>query len=223
MNGGVSFPAAPAAAALRCGGLLSLSLCDFPGRVAAVVFTRGCNFRCPFCHNGHLLAAAPAAGDPSCEEVLARLAARAPQLQGVVVSGGEPTIQAGLPSFLRAVRSLGLAVKLDTNGSRPEVLAELLAAGLLDFVAMDVKAPWERYGELAGVACDVAALRRSVALIAACGRPHLFRTTRVTPLLSPADCRAIEAQIPAGSPHVWQRFRAENSLDSRLRPAGKPA
>ena len=202
---------------VRIGGFLPLSLCDYPGRVAAVVFTRGCNFRCPFCHNGHLLAET-ASDDLTDDDVLARLAALAARLQGVVVTGGEPTLHPGLAGFLGRIRGLRLAIKLDTNGSRPDVLEALLAARLLDYVAMDLKAPWPRYPELAGTACDVAALQRSVALIAGSGLPHQFRTTRVTPLLSDADCDAIARQVPDGSPHVFQAFRPEQALDPRLRP-----
>lgn len=202
---------------VRIGGFLPLSLCDYPGRVAAVVFTRGCNFRCPFCHNGHLLDGEGAPDDPPADDVLARLASLAARLQGVVVTGGEPTLQPELADFLRRVRDLRLAIKLDTNGSRPDVLATLLAARLLDFVAMDIKAPWPRYPELAGTACDVAAIQRSLALIAGSGLPHQFRTTRATPLLSEADCATIARQVPVGSPHVFQAFRPEQALDPRLR------
>ena len=202
---------------MRIGGFLPLSLCDYPGRVAAVVFTRGCNFRCPFCHNGHLLDGEGAPDDPPADDVLARLASLAARLQGVVITGGEPTLQPELADFLRRIRDLRLAIKLDTNGSRPEVLEALFAARLLDFVAMDLKAPWPRYPELAGTPCDVGALRRSVALIAGSGLPHQFRTTRVPPLLSDADCAAIARQVPPGSPHVFQAFQPGHALDPSLR------
>ena len=204
---------------MRIGGFLPLSLCDYPGRVAAVVFTRGCNFRCPFCHNGHLLDAADAPDDPAADDVLARLAEFAARLQGVVVSGGEPTLQPGLADFLRRIRALRLAIKLDTNGSRPDVLAALLAERLVDFIAMDIKAPWEKYPVLAGAPCDVPALQRSVALIAGSGVPHQFRTTRVMPLLTDADCAAIARQVPAGSPHVFQAFQPGHALEPSLRNA----
>ena len=202
---------------MQIGGFLPLSLCDYPGHVAAVVFTRGCNFRCPFCHNGHLLDGEGAPEDPAADGVLARLASLAARLQGVVVTGGEPTLQPELADFLRRVRDLRLAIKLDTNGSRPEVLEALFAARLLDFVAMDLKAPWPRYPELAGTPCDVGALRRSVALIAGSGLPHQFRTTRVPPLLSDADCAVIARQVPPGSPHVFQAFQPGHALDPSLR------
>jgi pyruvate formate lyase activating enzyme len=205
---------------MKLAGFVPLSLCDYPGRVAAVVFTQGCNFRCPWCHNGHLLPldAVPAAL-VSEERVLGVLAERRARLGGVVVSGGEPTLQAALPRFLRRVKALGLDVKLDTNGGHPEVLRQLLADRLLDYVAMDVKAPWDKYAALTGTACDVAAVQASLALIAAAGVPHAFRTTRVDPLLSERDYETIRTQIPPASSHAWQAFRPAYSHDPALRTA----
>jgi len=204
---------------MNLAGFVPLSLCDYPGRVAAVVFTQGCNYRCPWCHNGHLL---PLTADPlkrvSEESVLAVLEERRNRLGGVVVSGGEPTLQVALPRFLRRLKALGLDVKLDTNGSHPAVLRQLLADRLLDYVAMDVKAPWDRYAALTGMACcDVAAVQASMALIAASGVPHAFRTTRVDPLLSEREYVDIRTQIPLGSKHTWQPFRAAYSHDPSLR------
>lgn len=203
---------------MNLAGFVPLSLCDFPGRVAAVVFTQGCNFRCPFCHNGHLLSFDP---DPATRldenQVLGRLAERRGRLGGVVVSGGEPTLQRDLPLFLRRLKALGLAVKLDTNGSRPDVLRALLSEGLLDYIAMDIKAPWAKYAVLAGVTCDVDAIRASLELIASSEVPHQFRTTRVDPLLTAPDYRDLLLQIPHASPHVWQPFRALFSHDPALR------
>lgn len=205
---------------MNLAGFVPLSLCDYPGHVAAVVFTQGCNFRCPFCHNGHLLSST---SDPATrideDQVLAVLAERKSRLGGVVVSGGEPTAQTDLPHFLRRLKALGLAVKLDTNGSQPAMLRALLAEHLLDYIAMDMKAPWGKYATLAGLACDVDAVQASVELIAASGVPHLFRTTRVDPLLTAPDYLELQTQIPKASPHVWQPFRAAFSHDPSLRPA----
>ncbi len=204
---------------MRIGGFVPLSLCDFPGKVAAVVFTQGCNFRCPICHNGHLLER-HADGVQEEEAVLARIRDRRLHLEGVVVTGGEPTVQGDLPQFLWRLRAFGLAVKLDTNGSQPDVLQALLAERLVDYIAMDVKAPWDLYDRLAGQPCDTWLLQRSMRLIAQSGVPHEFRTTRADTLLSDADCSRIMGQIPPGSPHKWQRFRPEYSLDTALRAAG---
>lgn len=112
-----------------------------------------------------------------------------------------------MSDFLGRCKAAGLAVKLDTNGSRPEVLRTCFDRGLVDFVAMDVKAPWSQYATLAGINVDVESVQTSMRLIAASGLPHQFRTTRVNPLLSESDFTEISAQIPVGSPHVWQTFR----------------
>lgn len=202
---------------MRIGGFVPVSLCDFPCRVAAVVFTQGCNFRCPFCHNGHLIEQQDF-GLLDEEAVLAQIRERRNRLGGVVVTGGEPTLQGDLPQFLYRLQALGLAVKLDTNGSQPDMLQALFADRLVSYVAMDIKAPWDRYDRLTGQACDTILLRRSMRLIAASGLPHEFRTTRVEALLSAEDCSKIARQIPAGSSHKWQHFRSEHSLDKSLRP-----
>ena len=132
-------------------GLQKMTLLDFPGKVACTVFLQGCNFRCPFCHNSGLLGAA---GEPFLDEeaLLSFLKSRKGLLDGVCVTGGEPTLQPGLPGLLAQIRAMGFAVKLDTNGSRPDILRSLAEAGLLDYVAMDVKNSPSRYAETAGMA-----------------------------------------------------------------------
>jgi pyruvate formate lyase activating enzyme len=205
---------------VNLGGLVPFTLTDYPGRVAAVVFTQGCNFRCPFCHNGRLLSLAVAAdGHWSEREVLRFLQTRASQLDGVVVSGGEPTLQPDLPRFLNRVKALGYAVKLDTNGSRPDVLRHLLCEHLVDFVAMDVKAPWDHYARLAGVPVDTAALRASVQLLAQSGIAHEFRTTVVPPLLTAADLAEIANALPADSMYRRQPFRSAQAMAAWLHSA----
>lgn len=209
---------------MNLAGFVPLSLCDYPGRVAAVVFTQGCNFRCPWCHNGHLLPMTPDSMTRVDEaRVMTVLAERRTRLGGVVVTGGEPTLQTDLARFLKRLKTLGLDVKLDTNGSRPDVLRRLVDEHLVDYIAMDMKAPWNKYATLTGVACDVAALQASLQLIAASGIPHAFRTTRVDPLLSDQDYQRLADQIPEGSPHTWQPFRPAYSHDPALRGASDVA
>ncbi len=190
---------------MRIGGFVPCSVSDFPGRLAAVVFTQGCNWRCPWCHNPALVYPERFTLPLPVFEVLARLAARRGKLDGVVVSGGEPTLQPGLGAFLAEVRKLGFATKLDTNGSRPAVVRALLAFGLLDFVAMDLKAPWSRYAEAAGTEVSTAALVETIALLRSSGIAHQLRTTR-WPGLTADDERLISA-LAAGSPHAWQEYR----------------
>ena len=140
----------------RCGdfmrivGLQKMTLLDYPGRVACTVFLGGCNFRCPFCHNGGLLdGAAPEV--MSAEELLAFLKSRTGLLDGVCITGGEPTLSPQLPRLLEEIKALGFAVKLDTNGSRPQVLKQLVEAGLVNYVAMDVKNSPQCYAATTGL------------------------------------------------------------------------
>ncbi|NLB60370.1 MAG: anaerobic ribonucleoside-triphosphate reductase activating protein [Lentisphaerae bacterium] len=195
---------------MKLAGFVPLSLCDYPGHIAAVVFTQGCNFRCPWCHNRHLLAAASstvAAVDQA--EVLQVLHERRQRVNSLVISGGEPTLQEGLEGFVARIKAMRIKVKLDTNGSRPAILQRLLTADLLDFVALDIKAPWQLYGRLIGLpAWDPTPVKESLALLSAFQVPHLLRTTRVPDLLSAAECKQIKQQLPPGSVHVWQEYRA---------------
>ena len=203
---------------MRIGGLLPVSLSDFPGRVAAVVFTQGCNFSCPFCHNGELIPMHPPAHTQMSEDDLfVTLSERATRLDGVMVTGGEPTLQPDLSGFLTRVRALGLETGIETNGSRPDVLAELISGRLLDFIAMDIKAPLETYPRLCGVDFPTEPICESIALIAESGIEHQFRTTHVPALLSETDLDAIRLLVPTGSPHVIQPFIPEHALDPKLR------
>lgn len=199
---------------MKIGGFQPFTMTDYPGHLAAVVFTQGCNFRCPFCHNASLLGGTVDYDKllPE-EEVLRFLRQRRKRLDGLVVTGGEPTLQAALPEFLARVKHLGYKVKLDTNGSRPRVLARLVEAKLVDYIAMDVKAPFDRYPLLAGTPVAVGDLEESIAVIAWSRLPHEFRTTYVPGLLTPAHLAAIEAMLPSGSCHRVQRFVPENALD----------
>ena len=206
---------------MRIGGLNTFSLSDFPGRIAAVVFAQGCNFRCPYCHNASLL---PCHVPPNlliCEdEALGFLRVRRGRLDAVVVSGGEPCIQPDLPTFLGQIKAMGFPVKLDTNGSRPEFLRELLKKNLVDYIAMDIKAPLHILDHLSGVRAPIRQIKESIELISRSGVEHEFRTTVVEPLLSPMDIRSIQKLVPAGSAHRLQKFCPEHAFDPALRRPG---
>jgi pyruvate formate lyase activating enzyme len=205
--------------AVALGGFQPFSLSDFPGRPAAIAFTQGCNFRCPYCHNPSLWPTRPPRPPvKTVPEVLAFLAARRNRLGGLVVTGGEPTLQKHLAGLLAAVKGLGLAVKLDTNGSRPAVVSSLLADGLVDYIAMDVKAPMHKYDLLSGCPVDGEAIQCSVDLIAASGRPHHFRTTFYKDLLCEADLEAIASSLPALSEFKVQQCRAFANPNQTPRP-----
>lgn len=206
-------------------GWVRTSLIDYPGKIASVLFAGGCNFRCPMCHNGELVERSASLPSLDVAKVLAHLERRAGKLTGVVVSGGEPTLQPELPSFLARVREMGYAVKLDTNGYRPDVLRGLLTVRLLDAVALDVKAPPTKYPLLAGVPdLDPGAIGQSLALIGAAQLPCEFRTTVVPGLLDADDIEAIarwivDAGRGAASSYVLQQFRGTTTLSPALNGA----
>ena len=191
---------------LVIGGYHPASFIDYPGRVAAVVFFQGCNFCCPYCHNAQLIPQNNAAAFNG-EEILQRLHARRGKLSGVVLTGGEPTLQTGLLPFCQSLQEMGYPVKLDTNGSNPELLEELIEKQKINYVAMDIKAPLSLYPLLAGKKVDTVALQRSITILSTSGIPHHYRTTFDTTRLSKDDLLAIKALVPAGSEHKLQACR----------------
>lgn len=197
------------------GGYLPASFLDWEGHVSAVIFCLGCNFRCPWCHNGGL-----ALGDGEkldLGKILADVERRAAFLDGVVISGGGPTLQPGLPDLARAITELGLPVKLDTNGSRPEVIDALLNEGLVEHIAMDVKAPLgaAAYRRLTGVAADVEKIRASMEIIKSRATSYEFRTTYVPALHSCEDLLALREAL-RGEPWRVQCFKPNNCLDEKF-------
>ena len=176
---------------MKISGLQKTTLLDFPGHVACTIFTGGCNFRCPFCHNSDLLDNG-ADDDYTEEEVFEFLHKRKRVLEGVCITGGEPTLQPDLEDFIRKVRELGLAVKLDTNGYKPELLKDLCQKGLLDYVAMDIKASRDHYGEVAGApGLNMELVDESIAFLLSGITPYEFRTTVVRGLHTAEDFRKI--------------------------------
>ncbi len=176
---------------MRIGGLQKVSLIDFFGNVSAVVFTQGCNFRCPFCHNEELVYPELFSQVVPEERVFSHLHRRKKLLDGVVISGGEPTLQKDLDIFISEVKRMGFRVKLDTNGSNPDMIEHLLSMGCVDYLAMDVKAPLEKYEVLTGTKIDTEKITHSIALIQNSGVDHLFRTTVFRPLLCFRDLKKI--------------------------------
>jgi pyruvate formate lyase activating enzyme len=191
---------------LAVGGVQWTTLIDYPGEVAATLFTVGCNFRCPFCHNPELVDPDRPAARLDEGEIIERLRERVGFLDGVVIGGGEPTIQASLPAFVERLKALGLLVKLDTNGSRPDVLHELLKEQLADYVAMDVKAPLDQYARLTGIGPDVGAIEESIARIIRDAPDYEFRTT-VAPTLESMDILRIVKRLAGAKRYFLQAFR----------------
>ena len=180
---------------MKLGGLVKFTLIDFPGTPAAIVFTQGCNFRCRYCHNPELVYPHLFTASMPQEEVMAFLQRRQGTLEGVVISGGEPTLQEDLVRFMTDVKSLGYKTKLDTNGTRPEVLKELIDKKLVDFIAMDLKAPLEKYALITGVDANSTVIRHSMDLIVKSGLDYQFRTTYDKEVLTDNDIAAIAAGV----------------------------
>ena len=204
---------------MRIAGLGKTSLVDYPGKIAAVVFSPLCNYDCYYCHNRSLIRNIPEDQVIPEEEVFAYLRKRVGKLDGVVLTGGEPTLQPDLIDFAGRVKELGYAVKLDSNGSNPQVLKRAIQSGYIDYVAMDIKAPLERYREIAGAGVDTAAIEESVALLMAGAIPYEFRTT-VIPRLTRADIVAIGQWIKGAGQYALQQYQrpefSEDVVDLRL-------
>ncbi|MBO5323516.1 MAG: anaerobic ribonucleoside-triphosphate reductase activating protein [Oscillospiraceae bacterium] len=195
-------------------GLQKMTLLDYPGKVACTVFLGGCNFRCPFCHNSELLdGTAESVMDQ--QELLSFLEKRKGLLDGVCVTGGEPTLQKDLPQLLFAIKALGYAVKLDTNGYRPEVLKELVGQGLVDYVAMDVKNSPRRYAETAGLpGLDITRIEESLAFLLSGAVDYELRTTVAVPLHDDQAMNEIRQWLEKiSSNHKARRFFIQPFVD----------
>jgi pyruvate formate lyase activating enzyme len=198
-------------------GLQDNTLIDWEGRVAAIVFLAGCNFRCPYCHSRHLVLAPDVLESIPLEQVDEMIKRDAGWLDGVVISGGEPTLQKGLPDLITHFRELGVGVKLNTNGSRPDVIARLLADGILDMIAMDVKAPLdERYERNAGVSVDLAAIEESIERIISSDISYEFCTTVCPALMSEDDVIDTALALRGAKRWVLQKFSPLNCIDQSL-------
>jgi len=210
------------------GGYQKLTLIDYPGKLATTVFTVGCSFRCPFCHNPELV-------DPSSilplsrggkkggmeKEFFAFLKKRQGKLEGVCITGGEPTIQKDLIDFIQKIKKMGFLVKLDSNGTRPDVLKKLFDLKLLDFVAMDIKNQLKFYDKTTGTKVDKDRIRLSVELIRNARVPYEFRTTVVPGIHTPSDFIAIAKWIGGADSYFLQEYRELKILDPNLKKKTK--
>ncbi|MDR3037866.1 MAG: anaerobic ribonucleoside-triphosphate reductase activating protein [Candidatus Adiutrix sp.] len=196
---------------MRLGGLTKSTTLDFPGLVGAVLFTQGCNFTCPYCHNPQL---SRLFGEPLAEEeALAFLRRRRPLLKGVVISGGEPTRQPDLPEFCKKLQGLGYAVKLDTNGSAPEVVSGLIERRLINYLALDLKADPRRYPPEIARSSPGEAVVDTIAVLKRTGLPHEFRVTAAAPFVN-RESIVLIAQAAAGpAPLFLQPCRLRTTLD----------
>ncbi len=199
------------------GGFTPFTLIDYPGRIAAMVYTVGCNFRCPYCHNPELV-------DETVEEtfseefVLSFLRARCGMLDGLVITGGEPTMHdEALLSFMERVKELGFLIKLDTNGTSPEFINTSVHAGLVDYIAMDVKAPLATYHRVVSRPVNTDAIRASIALLKNGPIEYEFRTTVIKALLTPGDLEEIAREISGAKQYFLQKFIPTNILNPQFK------
>jgi pyruvate formate lyase activating enzyme len=193
------------------GGLQKTSLIDYPGKISCVLFLSGCNFHCPYCHNPQLVNGSVEGIEQA--DVLSYLKKRKDLLDGVVVSGGEPTIHKDLPVLLDQIKILGYPVKLDTNGTRPQMVRRLIENGLVDYIAMDIKSDPRNYPGCITTDHDPEAILSSIDVIRKSGLVYEFRTTCVKPIIRPNDLRAITNVIAGAMLYVLQHFRDTRVLD----------
>ena len=192
-------------------GYQKLTLLDYPGHVACTVFTGGCNLRCPFCHNAGLVNT-PAAYSSAEDEILQYLERRRGLLDGVCITGGEPLLQPDLLSFIERIKQMGYLVKLDTNGSEPQRLRDVLESGMIDYVAMDIKSSPEHYSLAVGATVDVTRFEESIRLIQASGIAHEFRTTAVKGIHTKDDFAAIGRWLGRDEAYFIQGFVDSGNL-----------
>ncbi len=198
------------------GGFQKFTLIDYPGKIACMVYTIGCNFRCPYCHNPELV-------DETVEKTFSEkdvfdfLDKRKNVLDGVVITGGEPTMHEGLLDFMKKVKDRGFLVKLDSNGTRPDVLKRAIESGLVDYIAMDIKAPLEKYSKIVARPVDAEAIEKSIRLIMSSSVAYEFRTTVIKALLSPKDLQEIGKTIYGAKQYYLQKFVPTKLLNPQFR------
>ncbi len=190
---------------MRIGGLLKTSLIDYPGKIAAVIFTQGCNFRCFYCHNPELVYPNQFTEPIPEEQVFKFLQKRAGMLEGVSITGGEPFIQPDIEKFVEKISKMGFSIKIDTNGSFPDVLEQLVDSGNINYIAMDIKAPKEMYETITGTKIDLGKIKRSIEIIMQSGVNYEFRTTYVNQLCDSKSILGIKELIKGAKNYYIQR------------------
>jgi len=198
---------------MKIGGLQKFSLIECPGKISAIIFTQGCNFRCPYCHNPELVDYKLFNRRIDENYVLSFLRTRVGKLDCVVITGGEPTLQKDVVEFIDRIKQMGFFIEVETNGSRPEVLKELIDDSLVDYIAMDIKAPLEKYHEIVGVEVDLQKIKKSIELIKKLDNNYEFRTTAVKPLLVKEDFIEIGKLLKNAELYILQKFISSKTLN----------
>ena len=195
------------------GGFQKISLIDYPGKICAIVFTQGCNFRCPYCHNPELVDPKLFHNSIEGKEIFSFLKSRIGKLDAVEITGGEPTLQRDLLTFIKKIKEMGFLIKLDTNGSNPEVLEKIIKERFVDYIAMDIKAPLEKYKEVIHSNICSEKIKKSIELIMHSGIKYEFRTTVVKSQLSKEDFLSIGKLIEGAELYILQKFIPSKTLD----------
>ncbi len=201
---------------MRIGGLEKSSLLDYPGKISCIVYTVGCNFRCPYCHNPELVDET-IDQEISSEHLLDFLKTRQGLLDGVVITGGEPTMHQDLPELIKSIKDLGFLVKLDSNGTNPAMLEQLIKDRLVDYLAMDIKSPLSKYSQTVARPTDIDAIKRSIELIMSQAVEYEFRTTVIKTMLTPEDFDEIAKLIRGAKRYYLQRFEPIKILNPQFR------
>lgn len=194
------------------GGIKKSSLMDFPNKISAIIFTQGCNFNCGFCHNPALLKTSEC--NYTIDSFFDFLETRKNKLEGVVITGGEPTIQLDLKYVIKRIKNMGFLVKLDTNGYKPDILQDLLNENLLDYAAMDIKAPFEKYSVVVNRDIDTSIIKRSIDILMQSGIDYEFRTTFMPYYHKIEDFEKIGVMIKGAKKYYLQKFEAQSQINN---------
>ena len=204
---------------MEIGGLQNLTLIDYPGRLAATIFLCGCNFRCPWCYSSELVLSEKIKNQPkiSQKDFFQFLKERKGLIESVVLCGGEPMVSGGLVTLIKKIKKMGFLVKLDTNGSNPKILKELIDKKLVDYVAMDIKGPKETYHKFTGVKTNVKKIQKSIDILKKGKVDYEFRSTIIPTLHQKEDVVAMAKWIKGAKKYYLQNFRAEKTINPKFK------
>lgn len=200
---------------VKIGGVQKFSLLDFPEKISTIIFTSGCNFNCGYCHNPELF---DNYSEWNEDKVISFLKTRQNKLDGIVITGGEPTIHKNLKKFIQKIKDLNFLVKLDTNGTNPGMLEDLIKSKLVDYIAMDIKAPLDKYNFITRTNVNIDNIKKSIDILLQNNVPYEFRTTALKSQLTLNDCRKIGELINGAEQYYIQKFIPTKILDENLLP-----
>ncbi|MDI6916216.1 MAG: anaerobic ribonucleoside-triphosphate reductase activating protein [Thermoplasmatales archaeon] len=202
---------------MKIKGMIEASFLDWDGKIVTTVFVPGCNFRCPYCQNWELIEHPEKFEEVDFERMKKFLLSHKDFIDGLCITGGEPTIYEDLPDFIKKIKKLDFTVKLDTNGSKPGMIKKLIDEKLVDYIAMDMKAPFEKYDTACGVKVDMESIKRSIDIIMNSKIGYEFRTTVVPGITDESDVENIAKTMKRAKRYVLQQFIPKNAMDEKLR------